>query len=347
MDVQEANRSFSQCRVWNCFAWLRFTCGRFAPPVSGVRFGNIAKGNFEVTPSHSHSDACAFESIDHVPPNIPNSLHSTQVYICEDNAAVIQMMNEGMHRVDLDWLFERVHLDHFWSSMSTASLANPLAPLSQCPRRWLKFWQMPNVLIRCGINTPQFWNHFVFWVISWLLINWAILSLGLFKTRGAFLQDCSSQWVRRATSCRSSLRFESFETKWFVRLVQLTMSLQSARSRCSRLLRFCSISEKAGDEHARILDHQKIEHLAYHKYWNHVALWMVTWPWNNWAIVSFIVLKTRGDLLAGMLFVQKAEGNLLQVDTSFQGLGKQRVCRSSRMLIIRLMYGKRRAMNEP
>ena len=43
-----------------------------------------AKGNFgrhtreRVIPSHSHSDSCFFESIDHVPPNIPNSTHTQQ-----------------------------------------------------------------------------------------------------------------------------------------------------------------------------------------------------------------------------------------------------------------------------
>ena len=36
------------------------------------------------------------------------------------------------------------------------------------------------------------------------------------------------------------------------------------------------------------------------------------------------------DLLAGVLFVQKAEGNLLQVDTSSQILRKQKVCETIR-----------------
>ena len=49
-----------------------------------------------VIPSHSHSDVSAFESIDNVPPNTPNSSCSTQLYIFEDNAAVIQMTNKGM-----------------------------------------------------------------------------------------------------------------------------------------------------------------------------------------------------------------------------------------------------------
>ena len=63
-----------------------------------------------------------FESIDHVPLNIPNRSHSTQSYIFEDNAAAIQMINEGRsqnlrhvtrtHRVDLDSLCERVNVDH-------------------------------------------------------------------------------------------------------------------------------------------------------------------------------------------------------------------------------------------
>ena len=64
----------------------------------------------------SHFDTCVFESIDHFPPNIPNSTHSTQLYIFEDNAAVFQMINKGRrqnlrhvtrtHRVDVDYLFE-------------------------------------------------------------------------------------------------------------------------------------------------------------------------------------------------------------------------------------------------
>ena len=86
-----------------------------------------AQGDFErhtrerVTPSHSHSDNCAFESIDHVPPNIHNSSHSTQLYLFEDDAAVIQMINKKQspnskhvtktHRVDLTWLFERANCD--------------------------------------------------------------------------------------------------------------------------------------------------------------------------------------------------------------------------------------------
>ena len=35
-------------------------------------------------PSRSHSDKCVFESIDHVPPNIPYSSHSTQLFIFEE-----------------------------------------------------------------------------------------------------------------------------------------------------------------------------------------------------------------------------------------------------------------------
>ena len=42
--------------------------------------------------------------------------------------------------------------------------------------------------------------------------------------------------------------------------------------------------------------------------------------------MSFIVLKDTTDLLAGMLFVEKAEGSLMQVDISSQILRKQMVC---------------------
>ena len=50
---------------------------------------------------------------------------------------------------------------------------------------------------------------------------------------------------------------------------------------------------------------------THQKYWNQVALWMVTWLWNNCAIMS------------------KAEGKLLQVDTSSQILRKQWICEAT------------------
>ena len=34
------------------------------------------------------------------------------------------------------------------------------------------------------------------------------------------------------------------------------------------------------------------------KYWTQVALWIFTWPWNNWAIVSLFVRTTRGIFLS-------------------------------------------------
>ena len=56
-----------------------------------------------------------FESIDHAPPSVPNSSHSTQLYFFEDNVAVFQVFHKvrsphhrhvtRTHRVDLDWLF--------------------------------------------------------------------------------------------------------------------------------------------------------------------------------------------------------------------------------------------------
>ena len=67
------------------------------------------------------------ESIDHVPPNIPNSSDSTRLYVFEDTAAVIQMIKKGRspnlkhvtrtHRVDLDrfvWESEPGSF-YFWS----------------------------------------------------------------------------------------------------------------------------------------------------------------------------------------------------------------------------------------
>ena len=74
--------------------------------------GNLERHKPErVIQSHLQSDNCVFESIDNVPHHIFNSSHPTQLYLFEDNAAVIQIINKGRspnlrhvtrtHRVDV------------------------------------------------------------------------------------------------------------------------------------------------------------------------------------------------------------------------------------------------------
>jgi hypothetical protein len=63
----------------------------------------------------------AFESFDYVPPSLPKSSGLGKLYTLEDNDAVIKMTIKGRspnlrhvgrtHRVDLDWLFERIRKD--------------------------------------------------------------------------------------------------------------------------------------------------------------------------------------------------------------------------------------------
>ena len=62
-----------------------------------------------------------FETIDYVPPSLPISNGRARLYALEDNDAVIKMIIKGRspnlrhvartHRVDLDWLFERISKD--------------------------------------------------------------------------------------------------------------------------------------------------------------------------------------------------------------------------------------------
>ena len=59
--------------------------------------------------------------VDAIPANIPDCSHLTKLCLVEDSAAVIQMIDQGRspnqthvtrtHRVNLDWLFERIDLD--------------------------------------------------------------------------------------------------------------------------------------------------------------------------------------------------------------------------------------------
>ena len=61
-------------------------------------------------------------NIDHIPSNTKNSDSSAMLYVFEDNEAVIKMIIKGRsptmryvsrtHRVALDWLFDRINLDH-------------------------------------------------------------------------------------------------------------------------------------------------------------------------------------------------------------------------------------------
>ena len=91
-------------------------------PVSQPRGTLRVTSATKVIPSHSYSDNRVFESVDHVPLNIPNSTHSTQFFMFEDTAAVIHVINRGRtpnrrhvtrrHKVDLDWLCESVDSDH-------------------------------------------------------------------------------------------------------------------------------------------------------------------------------------------------------------------------------------------
>ena len=78
--------------------------------------------------------------------------------------------------------------------------------------------------------------------------NWG-MSQERTERRGTLLQECFS---RRATSCRSSLRFKSCGTKRFVRqLVQSTVN-------CGTCFRFCAVSGQSCDEHARNQGHRKM-----------------------------------------------------------------------------------------
>ena len=62
------------------------------------------------------------DNVDPVPPNVQSPHQEALVYVFEDNEAVIKMIKKGRsptmrhvsrtHRVALDWLFDRINLDH-------------------------------------------------------------------------------------------------------------------------------------------------------------------------------------------------------------------------------------------
>ena len=95
--------------------------------------------------------------------------------------------------------------------MSAAVLANLfLAQFLESPKRCLRWGY-------------KYWNQVALWMVTWLWSNWAIMSLFVHKTRGIFLQGCSSFRQRRETSCKLILYFRSWQNKEFVgQLVLLT-----------------------------------------------------------------------------------------------------------------------------
>ena len=128
---------------------------------------------------------------------------------------------------------QRRSLLHLWQirqpfeSSDVHSAKPSLAQLS-LSRRWLKWWQKPNVLIRCGMNTLQWFRNQVFILSDLVTLD----QLSNHEFQGT--QDQKNLLARmlftmsvEATSCRSSPRVKSCETKRSVRqLVQLTMSCQ-------------------------------------------------------------------------------------------------------------------------
>ena len=92
-----------------------------------------------------------FVTIDDVPANIPKSSRFTNIYLFEDDAAVIQIIRKGSwpnvrhvtrtHTGDLDWLCERINLD---SSMLIRYVRTSD--------------QMADMLTKGAFNTLQ-WDH--------------------------------------------------------------------------------------------------------------------------------------------------------------------------------------------
>ena len=223
-----------------------------------------AVGDFErhmrerVIPSHSHSDNCLYESIDHAPPNIPNSSHSTQLDLLEDNAAVIQIVNKG-RSPNLRHVTRTHRVDFLCFSAS-------------------EFGSFYFDKIRANQR-----------------------SSGGYFDKGTVDHDAMAFFVDFA-AIQTTLWI-----KWSPQLLSQTFLLLSLRRAPKRCLRWW--------HNPRTLTRYRVSIRV--KCCNQAALWIITWHWSNWAIVSSIVHKTRG------MFLQKAEDILLQVDTSSQILRKQ------------------------
>ena len=83
--------------------------------------GNCSRNHKSKPKQKGHRDVDQLSSVDHVTKNSNSSHGESQLYIFEDNEAVIKMIIKGRsptmrhvcrtHRVALDWLFDRINLD--------------------------------------------------------------------------------------------------------------------------------------------------------------------------------------------------------------------------------------------
>ena len=113
------------------------------------------------------------------------------------------------------------------------------------PERWPKRWRTQNVLTKCGINTPQNdWNQIVSWMIYYPWINSVIMVLKTFKAKGIFTPEYSIRWKRR-TSVRSRSPVSNLTKQdLWDNYSNRQRVIENTRDGSSRLLRFCSVSEK-------------------------------------------------------------------------------------------------------
>ena len=143
LDVQETNFSFAQLnRIRNHFLRCRFKDGGIPALdlwdlIVAVHHGNTYQSNQErgdpctnlvrvqpekfPTRKKSHVKIDDLDNVDFLSSNVQCSHQEALLYVFEDNEAVIKMILKGRsptmrhvsrtHRVALDWLFDRIHLD--------------------------------------------------------------------------------------------------------------------------------------------------------------------------------------------------------------------------------------------
>ena len=91
-------------------------------PVSGKRYetGECSRNTSKTKPK-GHRDVQKLSPLNHVPASGHSSQDESQLYIFDDDKAVIKMTIKGRspkmrhvsrtHRVAVDWLFERINMD--------------------------------------------------------------------------------------------------------------------------------------------------------------------------------------------------------------------------------------------
>ena len=171
MGKKQTDVSHSSAESDTC-SWSAGLCGESIPALPlwiMKETSSHSDAEENLTVIHYLIPLISYDMVDHVPSNIPEGSVPARLYISDGNKADIRMSIKGRspnvrhvsptHRVDLDWLFERIDLD---SSLSTRDVRTT-EQIASTTTQWMPLLRFFDTHPPFNLNVrPQpFQNHLV------------------------------------------------------------------------------------------------------------------------------------------------------------------------------------------